>query len=98
MFFRELTELETMMHGHGLAFLQLGFVSDRSATFNVSLAKWLRATRNISTQAGWALAIEELAGRTRVDAQALFFELLEKFIDSWMQFDEDSTGFPNQVP
>jgi hypothetical protein len=92
MFFTKLPDLETLLHGHGLAFLQLGLVTDHSATFNESFADWLVTTRGSSAAAGWAVAIEELAIAKGVDAVGLFFELVEEFIDSWGQPDEHSCG------
>ncbi len=83
MFFGTLAELETLMHGHGLAFLQLGLVTDRGATFNESFGDWIASTKGSSVAAGWAVATEELAERAGVDAVGLFFELVEEFIGSW---------------
>ena len=84
MFFSQLAELETQMHGHGLAFLQLGLVTDRSETFNESFGSWLVSTRSCSVAAGWAVAIEELARTTGVDQVELFFELVGDFIEIWV--------------
>ena len=83
MFFARLAELETLMHGHGLAFLQLGLVSDRSATFNESFGAWLVSTKDSSVAAGWAVAIEEMAKDTDADPVGLFFELEEEFLEYW---------------
>lgn len=85
MFFASLAELETLMHGHGVAFVQLGLVTDRSATFNDRFGDWLLVEKGSSAAAGWAVAIEKLAGKKGVDAVGLFFELAEEFIDSWEQ-------------
>lgn len=83
MFFASLAELETLMHGHGVAFLQLGLVTDDSVTFNSSFGKWLVSTKGGSAAAGWAVAIEELARTAGVDAVRIFFELAEEFFESW---------------
>lgn len=85
MFLIKLADMETLMHGHGLAFLQLGLLTDRSATFNQSFGAWLAATRGSSVAAGWAVAIEEFAREEGVDEFGLFFELAEDFIGSWGQ-------------
>lgn len=83
MFFAKLADMETLMHGHGLAFLQLGLLTDRLATFNQCFGAWLAATRASSVAAGWAVAVEELAREEGVDEVELFFELAEEFFDSW---------------
>jgi hypothetical protein len=85
MFFNKLADLETLMHGHGLAFLQLGLVNDRSETFNQSFGSWLAATRGNSVAAGWAVVIEDHAREKGLDEVGLFFELAEEFMDSWAQ-------------
>lgn len=92
MFFAKLADLETLMHGHGLAFLQLGIVTDRLATFNESFGDWLAVRRGSSVAAGWAVAVEELAKAKGVDPVGLFFELAEEFMDSWVQPDEHNSG------
>ncbi len=83
MFFGSLADLETLMHGHGLAFLQLGLVTDRATTFNESFGNWIASTKGSSAAAGWAVATEELAEKTGVDPVGLFFDLVEEFIESW---------------
>ncbi len=83
MYFATLEDLETCLQGHGFAFCQLGFVSDRSATFNDSFAAWLVATRHASAAAGWAVAIRELAATTDAEPAAYFFELLDEFFEKW---------------
>jgi hypothetical protein len=79
MFFFQLADLETLMHGHGLAFLQLGLIDERSSTFNHRFGAWLAATRGRSVAAGWAVAIEELARDEGLEAIGLFFELAQEF-------------------
>ena len=79
MFFRDLSGLEMLMHGHGIAFLQLDALTDSSETFNERFGAWLRAARNSSLAAGWAVAVEELAEQEGVDSFELFFKLEEAF-------------------
>lgn len=88
MYFSRLADLETIMHGHGLAFIQLGVVDDRSATFNHRFGEWLMTTGASSSAAGWAVAVESLANARAVDPIGLFFELLDEFMDSWGQLDQ----------
>lgn len=83
MYFRRLSELEHQMSGHGTAFLQLGLIRDRNAAFNAAFGEWLAASRGCSLAAGWAVAVEELARATDSEAEVLFFELVEEFLDSW---------------
>lgn len=80
------------MHGHGVAFLQLNLVTDRSATFNASFGNWLVSTKGGSAAAGWAVEIEEFARATGVDAVELFFELADEFFDSRGKPEEPTSG------
>lgn len=84
MFFVDLRELESLMHGHAVAFLQLGLVTDETGTFNASFRRWLVSTKRGSIASGWAIGIEELAGAAGVHAVSLFFEFAEEFFDSWV--------------
>lgn len=83
MFFAELSEMETLMHGHGLAFLQLGLLADNSATFNQRFGAWLTTRKGISAAAGWAVALERLATEKSLDEIQLFFDVAEEFFDFW---------------
>lgn len=92
MFFANLPELKTLMHGHGVACLQLGLITDDSATFNASFVRWLVATKGGSASSGWGVAIEELARAAGIDAVGLFFEFVGEFFDFWGERDEHSGG------
>jgi len=83
MFFSSLPELETMMHGHSVAFLQLGLIPDESAAFNYRFRDWLLDREKCSTASGWALAVENLAAQqVGVSAVTLFFDLVTEFLES----------------
>ena len=79
MFFRGLADLEMLLHGHGIAFLQLGVLIDSADTFNDRFGAWLRTVRSCSLAAGWAVAVEALAEREGLDPVELFFELEAEF-------------------
>jgi len=81
MYFNTLPELEAIMYGHGVAFQQLGVVSDSSETFNVRFGQWLEEYKRCSLSAGWGVAVEELAQKTEVDSVGLFFALKDEFTD-----------------
>ena len=81
MYFRELAQLEILLVGHGYAFFQLGWVQ-QGQTFNDRFRKWVYRSTRVSTSAGWARAVETLAGRQDADIDETFFSLLDPFWDS----------------
>jgi hypothetical protein len=82
MYFRDLPELEAILHGHGVAFGQLGLIN-REEPFNRSFAAWLRRETGASAAAGWADAVTQLAEAAGMDTEALFVERVRAFLREW---------------
>ncbi len=83
MCFRDLSELSAILHGHAVAFSQLGLVGTRGHTFNAAFSDWLVVGTGVSASTGWAPAVEELASAAGVDAEALFADLVRAFLKEW---------------
>lgn len=83
MYFRELKDFESQLHGHAVAYQELGQISDiRAAGFNSNFKDWLYDQYGYSCSSGWAYAIED-AVETPDDAGPRFFELVEPFLEQW---------------
>lgn len=83
MYFSNLLQLEAIMHGHWVAFVQLGLVSDRYHSFNSCFADWVRTHFDVSCSAGWALGIQDAAIKMAIDPHYLFFQTVFEFIAIW---------------
>jgi len=84
MHFRDVAEFEAILHGHYLAYDQLGHRLERSETFNSAFSEWLyRAKGATGASAGWAFSIGELASAQGRDATELFSEFVREFFPLW---------------
>lgn len=90
MYFRNLTELESQLHGHGIAFVQLKLIEGFSETFNEAFGRWLVKFHNGAASSGWAVALEKLAGAESNDPVGLFYDLAREFFSSWCRSSEPS--------
>ena len=82
MFFRSLDDLGHQMHGHAVAYVELGALSDYDDRFNRQFGNWLYENYQLSCSCGWADAIED-STESKDQAEARFFEFVEQFLEQW---------------
>lgn len=82
MYFASLSQLESTMGGHETAFAQLGLIEEDDS-FNDSFSAWLRRETGVSTAAGWAHAVTQLADAAGTDAETLFVKCVRAFLQEW---------------
>lgn len=82
MYFRTLDELEAIMRGHATAFDQLGII-DRDKSFHSCFGDWVYSKTGVSSESGWAHAIESLASVEGTDSVKLFSKLVRSFLIHW---------------
>ncbi|PQO28613.1 hypothetical protein DTL21_28905 [Bremerella cremea] len=83
MYYRELTEFETMLAGHQYAFQSLGII-DTADGFNTCFRNWIEEMTAQSCARGWGSAIENLAKTKASTTQELFAELADEFLVEWL--------------
>lgn len=83
MYYRDLASLEQILHGHSVAFSQLGVVEKREEMFNHAFAAWLRRREGASVASGWSHACLALASRAGQDAERLFAVQVRDFLRQW---------------
>jgi hypothetical protein len=79
MYASEPIELEWTMHGHGIAFKQMGKLEEGAITFNDEFARWLVSSFGLSCASGWGYALQSHAGKSKRDAFSVFFEAYDRF-------------------
>ena len=70
------------MHGHALAFEQLGQLPGKTRAFNAQFGDWLRKQLGISCSSGWAYAMASLS-ESKDDGLPQLSQLVESFLDQW---------------
>lgn len=79
MFVSSLEDLESVLHGHGVAFEQMGEVESWSSTFNEAFGRWLASSVGLSCASGWGFSVQNLALEGRREPIAVFFQLFGQF-------------------
>ena len=82
MYYKSLEELEIMLGGHQAAFEQLGVIT-REQSFGACFIEWIRQTKGISCQSGWAYGIETLQSAEGDELEMLFVRLVTVFLKQW---------------
>ena len=82
MFSEELSGLETLFHGHWMAYLEFAGI-DRDESFNYKFTTWLWDKKRVPGDAGWAVAIHLCAKKNDRDPEKVFEEFVKEFLGSW---------------
>lgn len=81
LFYSTLSGLEAMMQGHEVAFRQFGSI-EGEVSFNRDFGIWLHRECGVSTSAGWAVALADMAGDPVVPRER-FSILVRRFLSVW---------------
>lgn len=83
MYYRSLQDFEAMQLGYSLAHIELGLISQNDS-FDTCFCHWLKQTKNVPNESGWASAIESLSSDPS-SFQITFEKLVLEFLESWTE-------------
>ena len=96
MWYRKLSDFESMFSGHWRAYCELAGFDDSENSFNLSFIRWLWEKKGLgASHNGWADAVGRYAAKEHTDPEEVFLEFVKEFLATWNtspQVETEGTG------